>query len=125
MSLILAQFEVFKGECPEAELRPLPDGSHVLTVPDCPLPAGWSKARTAIKFVAPVGYPQGRPDCFWTDPDLRLANGAAPQNTGGNPLPGTTTPHLWFSWHVSTWDPNQDNLLTFFHVIERRLQELR
>jgi hypothetical protein len=64
-------------------------------------------------------------DCFWTDADLRLASGANPMNTGGNPIPHIGVPHLWFSWHVGTWNPNNDSLLTYFYVIRRRLSDPR
>lgn len=119
------QFNILVGDQPNAKLDRLPDGSHVISISDFQLPEGWSKKTIELKFVAPVGFPFAPPDCFWTDPDLRLAGGGVPQSTGANPLPHSTSPHLWFSWHVSTWNPNVDNLLTFLHVIEQRLRSVR
>jgi hypothetical protein len=73
----------------------------VIKIADTPLPAGWNKQSTHIFIVAPQGYPFAKPDCFWADPDLRLANGNLPQNSQmNNPIPGVPDSLLWFSWHV-------------------------
>jgi hypothetical protein len=119
------QFEVLRGTAAQASIQGLPDGSHLIVVPAYELPDGWSKPRVDVKFIAPVGYPLARPDCFWADVDLRLKNGNPPMNTGNTPLPYATGPHLWFSWHVATWNPNNDSLLTYLYVIKRRLHDPR
>jgi hypothetical protein len=119
------QFEILKGYEPNASLQKLPDGSHIISVLDVCLPTGWSKKSTEIKFLTPVGYPIARPDCFWTDNDLRLSNGNLPQNTAFNPIPNVLGNQLWFSWHLASWNPNNDNLLTYLNVIKRRLQDPR
>ena len=125
MTPLEQQFEVLRGYFPSACLEKLPGGPHLIVVPGIELPSGWSKLEVTIKFLAPVGYPLARPDCFWTDHDLRLANGGLPQNSGPNPLPQIGGPHLWFSWHLGSWDPNSDNLLTYVYVIERRFGNAR
>jgi len=109
---------------PGASIQELPDGTAWITVPNVKLlPAGgWNMERTSVSFVAPVGYPQSRPDCFFADASLRLASGSAPQNTniqGAGHVPGT---FLWFSWHVSQWDPSKDNFITYLNVIKKRLR---
>ena len=106
----------------EVEVRPLPDGSAVVVMRQVKLPPGWNKAASELSFVIPVGYPVAKPDSFWADADLRLANGAQPQNTGNQPMPGADHPLLWFSWHAATWDANHDNLVTYFRVIGDRLR---
>lgn len=123
MTPLEEQFEILRTEFPRAGLERLPDGSNVVVIPGFPLPPGWSKTETELMFVAPVGYPFSRPDCFWTESDLRLAGGGVPKNTGTNPIPNQTSPHLWFSWHVAAWNPNSDNLLTYLHVIDRRFED--
>jgi Prokaryotic E2 family E len=125
MTPLEGQFEILSRSAPGATLQKLPDGSHLVVVPAVELPIGWSKRTVAVKFLAPVGYPFAKLDCFWTDPDLRLASGANPMNTGTNPIPHAATPHLWFSWHVGSWNPNVDNLLTYLYVIRRRLNDPR
>ena len=120
------QFEILKADQPSAERERLPDGSYLITVPGFKLPTGWSKESVTLKFIAPVGYPFAPADCFWTDPDLRVAGSTAiPQNTGATPLPHKGGAHLWFSWHVAKWNPNVDSLLTYLHVIEQRFSTAR
>jgi len=106
--------------------RQLASGTVLVQVPNIALPAGWSKPKVDLQFLVPVGYPHSPPDCFWTDPDLRLANGALPQSARINPVPETGEPLLWFSWHLARpWNPNQDTLMTWIRVIETRLREAR
>lgn len=117
-SQIIKLQEVYPG----ADKNPLGDGSVSIILPNVPLPHGWSAAATTVRFIAPVGFPAARPDCFWTD-SLTLATGAVPKNTGPNPLPGGPPGLLWFSWHVSNWSPNHDTLLTYVNVIRKRFDE--
>ena len=131
MTPLQEQFSILQAEHPQATMIPLQDGSHLIVVPAIGLSSAWSKSPVVVKFIAPVGYPFGRPDCFWTDHDLRLSNGNPPQCTGPNPIPNnvntpySNTPHLWFSWHLQGWNANSDNLLTYLHVIKCRFNEAR
>ncbi len=125
MTPIEQQFAILQNYFPTAELKPLPDGSHLVSFPCVELSEGWSQANVQVKFIAPVGYPLAKPDCFWTDVTLRLANNNMPQNAQLNQIPHIGGPYLWFSWHVASWNPNSDSLLTYFYVIKRRLQEPR
>lgn len=103
----------------------LPSGAVLITVEDVALPVGWNRDRTHVRFVAPAGYPFAQPDCFWADPGLALANGLVPQSSNPQqPIPETNEPGTWFSWHVQHWNPNRDSLLSFFRVIEQRLQQV-
>jgi hypothetical protein len=125
MTPLQMQFEILKSEFPNANLQMLPSGAALIAIPDCRLPSGWSKEKTTIKFLAPVGYPFAKPDCFWIDEQVRLQNGTMPQSSGFNPIPEVDGNHLWFSWHVGPWNPNRDNLSTFIRVIEARLMDPR
>lgn len=125
MNPVEQQFECLKVQFGNASIQSLPNGTFLVTIPALILPAGWNNALTTVKFVIPVGYPLAKPDCFWVDAGLRLASGATPQNTGSNPIPGAAGPQLWFSWHVATWSPSRDTLLTYVRVIQNRFKELR
>ena len=107
----------------EAVMRP--DGTVLIRVPAVSVPAGWNKAASSFTFIVPVGYPVARPDCFWADADLRLAGGAMPANAGVQAIPGTTESALWFSWHVNSWDPARDTLVTYVRVMRERLARVR
>lgn len=124
MTPLQEQFEILRAEHPGADLNPVPGGASIISIPALPLPEGWSKPVTEVKFVAPVGYPFSPPDCFWADADLRAGGGAMPQNSASNPCPDGS-PLLWFSWHVGQWNPNSDSLLTFLRVIQRRFDEVK
>jgi hypothetical protein len=118
------QFEQLRRKYPHSTLQQLPDGSAIITAPDIPLDdQKWNKQSTTVYFLAPVGYPTAKPDCFWTDADLRLRNGSPPKNTGNQPPPRIGVPTLWFSWHASKWNPNSDNLRTYLRMIEDRLAQ--
>jgi hypothetical protein len=110
---------------PGATLTPLPDGTTLVTVPNVPLPPGWNQSATGIRFIAPVGYPMARPDCFWADVGLALEKPIALTNAQPNPLPHGQGTGLWFSWHLQGWDPLKDSLMTWIRVVEQRLAMLR
>jgi hypothetical protein len=123
MNAVENQLPKLRTEFPSAELTPQPNGSVLVTVRDLALPERlWNKPTTTVYFIAPVGYPMARPDCFWTDPDLRMASGAPPQNTGQQTPPFDSQPKLWFSWHPSSWSANRDDLLTYTRLIQERLK---
>ena len=106
------------GVVHQSQLR---SGAILIRIGSVPLPRGWSKQNTSVRFLVPSGYPFAQPDCFWGDVGLTLANGLVPQASNTQPVPETNEPGTWFSWHVQQWNPNKDSLLTFFHVIEQRL----
>jgi len=104
----------------------VPSGGTLIHIPTVPV-TGWNRPTAEVLFLAPPGYPAARPDCFWIEPNnFRLANGGTPQNTNdSNPIPGDVAPGrstTWFSWHLQSWNPNRDSLITFFKVILNRLK---
>jgi len=125
LDLLDQHFESLKKRFESALLQRRPDGSALVIVPDLPLPQGWLKKTCGVLFVVPNGYPQARPDSFWADPDLRLAHGGMPANTGINANYGGADPKLWFSYHPSGWNPNLDDLSTYLNLIKSRLREAR
>lgn len=109
------------GRFPDVQVREVPNAGTMVTLPALTMPTGWNKQSTSVHFFAPVGYPFAKPDCFWTDEDLRLASGALPQNANcENPMPGLGKRALWFSWHMEQWNASRDNLLTWLASINER-----
>lgn len=86
------------------------------------LPRGWSKSRTRLLLRLPVSFPNGKPDMFWTDDDLTLANGAEPDRAR---VFENICGHRWrrFSWHPTTWTPGKDDIHTFLEFVDRRLAQ--
>lgn len=122
MPIIDQQLEILKEHFPGTTLSQLPNGAQLVTIPNVRLPQGWSQQTTTIYFIAPVGYPLAKPDCFWADPALRLSNGGMPQAANITPIPDTNQNQVWFSWHAEHWNPNRDSLLTYMRIIEARLK---
>lgn len=119
------QFSAISAVFPGATLAPS-QGLHLIVIPTVELPSGWTQTRTHIRFVIPSGYPYAVPDCFWTDPALRLEGGRLPQNTiAGYLMPGQPDANtLWFSWHVQNgqWNPAKCELSTYVAIIRRRFE---
>lgn len=121
MGLFEEQFEELKKQYPSAENQNDGTGAILVKIPDFSLPTGWSKAKTNLFFKVPVGYPVAKPDCFWVDADLRLQNGNMPKNSGLQAIPPGQEQKLWFSWHINSWIPNQNNLKSYVAIIIKRL----
>lgn len=118
-----------EGAPPPEQIR-LPNGGYLIRVPEVDIGLGWNQRKADVLFVAPPGYPAAQPDCFWVEPaGLRLEGGGTPQNSNdSNPIPGDVQNGrrtTWFSWHLQSWNPNRDSLLTFFNVIMKRLKPAR
>ena len=99
------------------------NGCTLLIFPIWHLPAGYNKASTRLLLRIPKSYPFGKPDMFWTDPDLRLANGSLPRQTSSEQVLGA--PWLRFSWHPAKWDPARDNLRVFLGFVDTGLMKAR
>jgi hypothetical protein len=127
--IIEQQLTLLRESYPEATATRLPSGAHLVTIPNVRLPHGWNRQTTTILFLAPPGYPAAQPDCFWVDPtQMRLENGGTPEGSNdSNPIPEVVPSRqlTWFSWHLQTWNPNRDSLITYFKVIMKRLGSLQ
>jgi hypothetical protein len=127
MSVLELQLQQLRERYAAVEVTRLGSGTHLVTVKDVPLPQGWTKPASAIRFLVPPAYPFAALDCFWADNDLRLAGGRLPQNAGAeNVPPETGAPGLWFSWHLAQpWNPNRDTLSSWMNTINDRLRRLQ
>ncbi len=124
MGPVDVHLERLRAREPDMQVRELPDGSRLISIPQVTLPAGWNKPQTAVHLVAPQGYPFAQPDCFWADQDLRLSSGAVPQNANlSTQIPHLGQPMLWFSWHLQAWNAARDDLMTWLTVVRQRLAQ--
>ncbi len=91
-----------------------------VVIHDFPLPRGkFNSQKTRLLLRAPAN-PDGAMDMFWTDPALRLANGAVPQAAD---CIQTLHGQQWrrFSWHYKAqWKPGRDNPFTYLAFVEDR-----
>lgn len=124
--------ERIRTRWPQASSERNKNGYHLITVPGVALPKGWSKASCTVLFLAPPGYPAAHPDHFFTDVELRLADGSWPKNVNignGALLEMLGWPRWkdsqWWSWHLQMWNPNHGSLYTYMKVIQQRLDPAR
>jgi hypothetical protein len=100
------------------------NGMIQIVFPNYPLPKGYNRSTTTILLCLPLSYPNGKPDMFWTDSNLKLSNGTIPERAD------TIETYLnssWrrFSWHPKSWNPNKDNLNTFLEFVNCRLSKVK
>jgi hypothetical protein len=85
-----------------------------------PVPRSYNKSSTELLLKLPMSYPNGKPDMFWTDEDLLLANGQEPikankiQNSLGKR-------RRRFSWHPGAWNPASGNLRMYLEFVNTGL----
>jgi hypothetical protein len=107
---------------PGTSATPLPSGATLIRIPNFRICDGWNRNAVEIRFLAPHGYPYAQPDCFWADEGLRLNSGLMPQNSNISPVPETSENGCWFSWHLASWTPGADTLMTFVAAIVDRFR---
>lgn len=120
---ILRQVETLKQSGDFVTVAHGGDGFYHVTITGRLLPSGYNKQTVNRLVRLPASYPQGNPDMFWVDHDLRLAGGGMPQNSSVEQVEGK--PWLRFSWHPSKWNPGVDDLATYLEFVERRLVQVR
>lgn len=127
MNVIDKQFAALQERFPTARRTAVPNGAILIEIPEFDIPPGWNVKKGTVIFLLPPGYPAGQPDCFWLEPrPVRLADGQTPQAANdGNPIPGVGMRGTWFSWHLQSWNPNRDDILTYVNVIAQRLSPAR
>lgn len=107
---------------PDVSSTDLSDGSRLVSV-RVRLPAGWTLESDVVGFVVVPAFPAAQPDCFYASESLRLLGGGLPINSAVQQH--ETGSKLWFSWHLSSWNPVRDDLTTYVRFIERRLSDVR
>jgi hypothetical protein len=86
-----------------------------------PIPESiWNRTVVDLLVVAHLAYPNSKLDMFWVDPTIALKNGNTPKATTNANRFG----RAWqqFSWHVNSWNPGHDNLITYLDVVNDRLR---
>ena len=91
-----------------------------VVIKNYPLPDSiWDRSAADLLIKTHPTYPNATIDMFWLDPPVSLRRGV--------PVNGATIEaqfgRQWqrFSWHVGTWDPAHDSLMTYLTVVDDRL----
>jgi hypothetical protein len=98
------------------------EGMVCIVIHNYQLARSFNKVMTDLLIMLPLSYPSGKPDMFWIDSDVLLSGGAIPQSAD------QIETHLnrqWrrFSWHLATWNPSTDNLITYIEFVNARLSK--
>lgn len=127
MDILDRQFAALSAQYPTAMRSQIANGGTLIEIADFALGPGWNRSSAKLTFLLPPGYPSAQPDCFWLEPSpIRLADGSTPQaSNDANPVPGLGPRGTWFSWHLQSWNPNRDEILTYVSVINQRLSPAR
>jgi hypothetical protein len=94
----------------------------VVVIHDYPVLPGFSAKKTDLVLRIPKSYPNGKPDMFWTNPDLVLAGGGVPKNADVLELI-LGVQRRRYSWHPQGWNPARDNLRSFLEFVNSRFSK--
>lgn len=97
------------------------DGVANVEIAKYPVSSGYyNKQAVTLLLRLPLSYPNGRPDMFWVDEDFVLKDSKVPKSADQIEC---WLGRRWrrFSWHLSSWNPGADNLLTYLEFVNTRL----
>ena len=82
----------------------------------------WDRETTDLLIITHSTYPNAKIDMFWVDPPLKLKNGE--QCKAANVFEKKVG-RTWqrFSWHLQSWNPGKDNLITYLEDVNQRLRK--
>jgi hypothetical protein len=88
-----------------------------------PFPEQYTPRASNLMIRLPAGYPNANPDMFWTNPDVKLSNGAYPLTADYH----DSSAGGWQRWsrHDNSWRGGVDNLRTKFASVRRELEKGR
>lgn len=105
------------------EVLPQSDGWTFLVINDYPLPDAFSPNVVRLLVKLPPSFPDGAPDMFWLNPQVRTASGGAPQGTSDEAVLGGNWQR--FSWHLlpGAWRPGTSTLRDYMRCVRARLEK--
>jgi hypothetical protein len=103
-----------------------PEGGELtVVIANFPFPSAYTP-RTAEMLIRLVpGYPNSKPDMFWTIPDVKLTSGAYPDRAEHKENYLGRTWQRWSRHWGSEWQPGVDGLQTFIGAIVHELNRGR
>lgn len=115
---------------PDAKVYKVGDEVHVMFA-SFSFPAAYSPRHADLLVRLPAGYPDAKPDMFWTNPDVKLVSGAWPIQCAHHEVPGSGAgvevyKAAWQRWsrhsNAADWRPGVDGLRTFVGAIKSELE---
>ena len=123
MPLLEADEDFIKGKGYSYEVVDQPGLVHLL-LHDYPLPEAYDPPKVELLIRLPAGFPNSKPDMFWTIPPVRLAGGGCPEGAG---VAETHIGRSWQRWsrHCASWRPGVDDLQSYLAAIQNELAKGR
>lgn len=92
-----------------------------IIIRDYPIPDSiWSRKVVDLLVITHPSYPSAKMDMFWVDPAISRKDGGAINGGSNQSKFGKTWQQ--FSWHIPSWNPAHDNLITYLDVVNDRLR---
>jgi hypothetical protein len=120
-----------KEKYPSAKVYEVGNEVHVLLI-SFPFPVAYKPRTADLLLRLPAGYPDAKPDMFWTMPDVKLTSGAWPAASQHHEIPGAgsgvevynNVPWQRWSRHSNPtdWRAGIDGLRNFIGTIKRELE---
>jgi hypothetical protein len=89
---------------------------HNYPIPD----SIWNRETVDLLVITHPSYPNAKMDMFWVDPAIARKDGGA--INGGTNAGKLGKTWQQFSWHVQSWNPAHDSLITYLDVVNERLR---
>jgi hypothetical protein len=120
-----------KEKHPIARVYEVGNEVHVL-LPSFTFPDAYNPRSADLLVRLPAGYPDAKPDMFWTNPGVRLVSGAWPTRCEHHELPGSGdgvevyNKIAWQRWsrhsNPADWRSGVDGLRNYIGTIKRELE---
>lgn len=98
-------------------------GSDVhIIIQDYAFPEAYHPRQASLLIIIPAGYPNAKPDMFWTNPDIRMINGSWPKSSEVHQdFQGMN----WQRWsrHLNNWRSGVDNLKTYMASVRKEINK--
>lgn len=91
---------------------------------DFDFPIAYAPSKADVLIILPAGYPNSNPDMFWTNPDVKLPNGAWPT---ASEYHHAYCGRSWQRWsrHFpnGSWRAGVDNICSYIAAIKKELSK--
>lgn len=102
------------------DVEAIPGATIGIIIKSYPIPPDiWNEPHADLLIITHPTYPNATIDMFWLDPPISLRRGVPANATTMEMQFGREWQR--FSWHVGSWNPAHDNLLTYLKVVDHRL----
>lgn len=92
-----------------------------VVIHDFDFPAAYAPRKANLLIILPAGYPNANLDMFWTEPVVKLANGAWPDRADNHATYDGVSWQRWSRHFKTAWRQGVDNLRTFVATIRKEL----